>query len=78
MLADRFSHRSSQLTLYGFVGEGDEQLMSARLLRSNLQYESTILLVNQFTERWLHRTFTCRQQLAYNTVTHPSWLETRQ
>jgi len=53
--------------LYRFATESDKQLMSARLLRSNPQYERSVLLVHQFTEGWFHRPSTRRQQLAYKT-----------
>ena len=57
----------NQLTLYRFSVERDKELVSARLLRSDPQQERSVLLVDQFTERWLHRTSARRQQLACAT-----------
>ena len=53
----------TQPTLYWFTTESDKQLMIARLLRSYLQLECSILLIDQLNEGWFHRSFTCCQQL---------------
>jgi len=61
--------------LYRFAAERDKELVSAGLLGSNFQYERSVLLVDQLTERWFHRSFARRQQLTYN-IMHLTQLET--